>query len=192
MPGIIFRYITKNLLTFFIGVLFIFVFVVFMAQFSKIFTYAMTYGADMLWVLSTMVYMLPDILVLSVPMAFQIAILMTLTSMSQTGEIMALRAAGFSFIEIARPILIIAVVLSGMMIYLNGWLSPQGRHKVEEAKKDIASKISKVNIEPKTFIDMGDWDMFAEDVNKKQKTLSQVHLSRKNDETALSTKRFCI
>ncbi len=188
MFGIIPRYISKNLLTFFLGILFVFVFVVFMGQFSKIFTYAMSYGADMLWVLSTMVYMMPDILALSIPMAFQIAILMTLTSMSQSGEIMALRAAGFSFSEITRPILTLAVILSIAMIYLTGWLSPQGRHNVEEAKEDIASKISKVNIEPKTFIDMGDWDMFAENVNKKANTLYQVHLSRKNDKDALSTK----
>ena len=165
-----------------------FVFVVFMGQFSQIFTYAMNYGADILWVFSTMLYMIPDIMVLSVPMAFQISILMTLTSMSQTGEIMALRAAGFSFGEIAKPILIFSVFLVGVMIALNGWLSPLGRHKVEQSKEDIASKISKVNIEPKTFINLGDWDLFAEDVNKKTKIVYQVHLSRKNDDTAFSTK----
>lgn len=148
----------------------------------------MTYGADMLWVLSTMAYMMPDILALSVPMAFQIAILMTLTSMSQSGEIMALRAAGFSFKEIARPIFIVAVCLVFVMLALNSWLSPLGRAKVEESKEDIASKISKVNVEPKTFINLGDWDFFTEDVDKKHKTLSQVHLSRKNDDTALSTR----
>lgn len=159
-----------------------------MGQFSQIFTYAMNYGADIVWVFSTMLFMVPDIMVLSVPMAFQIAILMTLTSMSQTGEIMALRAAGFSFAEISKPVLVFSVFLVVIMIVLNGWLSPLGRHKVEESKEDIASKISKVSIEPKTFINLGDWDLFAENVNKKTKTVYQVHLSRKNDNTAFSTK----
>lgn len=159
-----------------------------MGQFSQIFTYAMNYGADIIWVFSTMMNLLPDIMVLSVPMAFQIAILMTLTSMSQTGEIMALRAAGFSFTEIAKPILIFAVLLCAIMVFLNGWLSPVGRHKVEQSKEDIASKISKVSIEPKTFINLGDWDLFAENVDKKNKTVYQVHLSRKNDDSAFSTK----
>lgn len=188
MPGIIFRYISKNLAIFFLGILFVFVFVVFMGQFSQIFTYAMNYGADVFWVFSTMLYMVPDILVLSVPMALQIAILMTLTSMGQTGEIMALRAAGFSFMEIARPVLIFALLLVAVMTGLNGWLSPLGRHHVEQSKEDIASKISKVNIEPRTFIDLGDWDLFAEDVDKDNNIIYQVHLSRKNDDSALSTK----
>lgn len=188
MLGIIFRYIAKNLAIFFSGILFVFVFVVFMGQFSQIFTYAMNYGADILWVFSTMMYMVPDILVLSVPMAFQISILMTLTSMGQTGEVMALRAAGFSFMEISKPILIFAAFLVLVMTGLNGWLSPLGRHHVEQSKADIASKISKVNIEPKTFINLGDWDLFAENVDKKNKTIYQVHLSRKNDDSAFSTK----
>jgi len=187
MP-IVFRYITKNMLQFLLGVLFVFLFVVFMVQFSQIFTYAMQYGADMLWVLGTAMYLLPDILVLSIPIAFQIAILMTLTSMGSTGEIMALRAAGFSFGEIAKPILIMAIILFALMIWLTGWVSPHGRRRVQDAKEDIAAKITKVNIEPKTFISIGDWDLFAETVDKKTNTLGSVHLARRNDQNAFSTK----
>jgi lipopolysaccharide export system permease protein len=188
MPSIIFRYIFKNILVFFTGILFVLVFVVFMGQFTKIFTYAMNYGADMLWVMHTMLYLLPDILVLSIPIAVQISILMVLTNMSQMGEIIALRAAGFSFFEIAKPLFIFSLVLTFILVYFTAWLSPQGRHKVEMAKEDIASKISRINIKPKTFLDIGDWDLFAEDVDNKGKTLHQVHLSKKNDNTALSTK----
>lgn len=188
MPGIIFRYIFKNITIFFTGVLFVLVFVVFMGQFTKIFTYAMNYGADMLWVMHTMLYLLPDILVLSIPLAVQISILMVLTNMSQMGEIIALRAAGFSFFQIAKPLLVFAVLSSLLLIYFTAWLSPQGRHKVETAKEDIASRISRINIKPKTFLDIGDWDLFAENVDKSGKTLEQVHLSKKNDDSALSTK----
>ncbi|MDR1123772.1 MAG: LptF/LptG family permease [Elusimicrobiota bacterium] len=186
--SIISLYISRNMLRFFAGVLFVFIFVVFMVQFSQIFTYAMQYGADMLWVLGTAAWLLPDIFALSIPIAFQIAILMTLTSMGQNGEIMALRAAGFSFREIARPILAAAILLCALMLWLTGWVSPRGRLRVYEAKEDIAAKITKVNIEPKTFISLGDWDLFAENVDKKTNVLEGVHLSRKNDASALSTK----
>ncbi len=188
MPGIIFRYTFKNILVFFTGVLFVLVFVVFMGQFTKIFTYAMNYGADMLWVMHTMLYLLPDILVLSIPIAIQISILMVLTNMSQQGEIIALRAAGFSFFEIAKPLFVFSLILTFILIYFSGWLSPQGRHKVEVAKEDVASKISRINIKPKTFLDIGDWDLFAENVDDKGRILEQVHLSKKNDDSALSTK----
>lgn len=176
------------MLQFFFGVLFIFVFVVFMGQFSRIFTYAASYGADMLWVSATAVYLLPDILVLSIPMAVQVSIVMTLSSMSQSGEIMALRAAGFSFREITKPLFVIALFLCFLMFWMTGWVSPLGRRHLEEAKDDISSRITKVNIEPKTFINLGDWDIFAESVDKTRKILSSVHLSRKNDNAALSTK----
>jgi LPS export ABC transporter permease LptF len=176
------------MLRFFAGVLFVFIFVVFMVQFSQIFTYAMQYGADMLWVLGTAAHLLPDIFALSIPIAFQIAIIMTLTAMGQSGEIMALRAAGFSFSEIARPILAAGVLLCALMLWLTGWVSPRGRLRVYKAKEDVAAKITKVNIEPKTFISLGDWDLFAENVDKKNNVLEGVYLSRKNDANALSTK----
>ncbi len=188
MPSIVFRYIFKNILVFFTGVVFVIVFVVFMVQFTQIFTYAMNYGADMLWVMQMMLYLLPDILTLSIPIAVQISILMVLTNMSQQGEVMALRAAGFSFFEIAKPLFVFSLILTFILIYFSGWLSPQGRHKVESAREDIASKISRINIKPKTFIDIGDWDLFAENVNDKGRILEQVHLSKKNDDSALSTK----
>ena len=159
-----------------------------MGQITRIFTHAATYGADMLWVAATSMYLMPDILVLSIPMAFQIAIVMTLTSMSGSGEIMALRSAGFSFREIARPIFAAAIILCVVMIWLTGWVSPRSRHHVENAMDDIASRITKVNIEPRTFINLGDWDIFAETADKKTNTLGSVHLARKNDKTALSTK----
>ena len=176
------------MLRFFFGVLFVFVFVIFMGQVTRVFTHAANYGADMLWVASATIYLLPDILVLSIPMAFQIALVMTLTAMSGSGEIMALRSAGFSFSEIARPIFIIAVILCALMLWLTGWVSPQGRHRLENAMSDITTKITKVNIEPKTFINLGDWEIFADTVDKKNNTLGSVHLARKNDKTALSTK----
>ncbi len=188
MCSIISRYIGRNLLTYFGGILFVLLFVIFMGQFSRMFTYALRYGASLGWVAQIMLYMLPDILVLSIPIAFQISILMTLTALSQSGEVMALRAAGLSFFQIARPVLAVAIFLSALLIYFSGWLSPIGRHKIEEAKEDIVNKITKVNLEARTFINLGDWDIFAQDVNKKKNTLTQISMSRKNDDSALSTK----
>ncbi|MBO7604914.1 MAG: LptF/LptG family permease, partial [Elusimicrobiaceae bacterium] len=65
--SIIGKYISKNFLTMFTGILFVLVFVIFMGQFSRIYSYAMQYGANLFWVMSMMVYLLPDILVLSLP-----------------------------------------------------------------------------------------------------------------------------
>ena len=172
----------------FVGILFVLVFVVFMGQFSRIFSYAMQYGANIFWVMSMMIYLLPDILVLSLPISFQIALLMTLTNLSKTGEILAMRASGLSFKEITRPIFFMAILLTLILISLNGFFSPIALRSLNEQKNEISSKISKISLEPRTFIDLGDWELYTEEGDKKRQNFTQVLLTRKNDDSALNTK----
>lgn len=186
--SIISKYISKNFLTMFVGILFVLVFVIFMVQFSRIFSYAMQYGANIFWVMGMTIYLLPDILVLSLPISFQIALLMTLTNLSKTGEILALRAAGLSFKEITKPIFYISIFLTILMISLNGFFSPIALRNLEKQKEEISSKISKISLEPRTFINLGDWELYAEDADAKRRNFTHIHLTRKNDDTALNTK----
>ena len=83
--GIFTRYIAKSLLTFFLGVLGVLTFVIFMNQFIRILDMAMTYGTSFGWIVSSLLNVLPNVFCLSAPMAFQIAILLTLTNMSEHG-----------------------------------------------------------------------------------------------------------
>jgi len=172
----------------FSGVLFVLVFVIFMGQFSRVFSYAMQYGANMFWVMSMVIYLLPDILVLSLPISFQIALLMVLTNMSKTGEILALRAAGLSFKEITRPIFYMAIFITLVIIFLNGFLSPISLRTLEDQKDELSSKISKISLEPRTFINLGDWELYTENADSARRNFTQIHLTRKNDSTALNTK----
>ena len=187
MMSIISKYISKNFLTMFSGILFVLVFVIFMGQFSRIFSYAMQYGANVFWVMSMVVYLIPDILVLSLPISFQIALLMVLTNLSKTGEIIALRAAGLSFKEITRPIFFIAVFITFIIIFLNGFLSPISLRTLEGQKDELSSRISQISLEPRTFINLGDWELYTENADSSRRNFTQVHLSKKND-NALSTK----
>ena len=186
--SIISKYILKNFLTMFIGILFVLVFVIFMVQFSRVFSYAMQYGANIFWVMGMTVYLLPDILVLGLPISFQIGLLMTLTNLSKTGEIIALRAAGLSFKEITKPIFYVSIFITLVMISLNGFFSPIALKNLERQKEEISSKISKISIEPRTFINLGDWELYTEEADAKRRNFTQIYLTKKNDNTALNTK----
>lgn len=182
------RYIAKSLLTFFIGVAGILMFVIFMNHFIRVLKMAMTYGTSLGWIITSLVNILPDVFCLSAPMAFQIAVLLTLTNMSEQGELIALRAAGFSFKEIVRPMLVCAAVLSLLLVIMGNWLTPRSYKKFINKREEAYSKITKVTLEPKTFIDLGDWDLYLEDLNKRTDTATQIHLVNKSDANALSTK----
>ncbi len=182
------RYIAKSLLTFFAGVVGVLTFVIFMNHFMRVLDMAMTYGTSFGWIVSSLLNILPDVFCLSAPMSFQIAILLTLTNMSEQGELIALRSAGFSFREIVHPLLACAVVLSIILVIMGNWLTPRSYKKFINKREEAYSKITKVTLEPKTFIDLGDWDLYLENLDKVTNTAQLIHLVNKSDSGALSTK----
>lgn len=182
------KYIAKSLLTFFIGVLGILTFVIFMNHFIRVLDMAMTYGTSFAWIVSSLLNIMPDVFCLSAPMAFQIAILLTLTNMSEQGELIALRAAGFSFKEIVRPLLCCAIILSVILVIMGNWLTPRSYKQFLNRRNEARSKITKVNLEPKTFLNLGEWDLYLEDLDTKTNIAHMIHLIKKADSGALSTK----
>ena len=180
-PSIFTRYIAKSLITFFIGVVGILMFVIFMNHFIRIMDMAMTYGTSWAWIFSSLLNVLPNVFTIAAPMAFQIAVLLTLTSMSEQGELIALRAAGFSFHEIIRPMMFCAVLISCVLFFCANWLTPRSYQRVLNLREEARQKITKVTLEPKTFLDLGEWDLYLEDLDEKTDLAKQIHLIRKND-----------
>lgn len=187
-PTIFTRYIAKSLLTFFVGVVGILTFVIFMNHFIRIIQMAMKYGTSWMWIVSSLLNILPDVFTLAAPMAFQIAVLLTLTNMSEQGELIALRAAGFSFKEIVRPLLFCAAGLSLILFISSNWLTPHSYKRFMERREEARQKITKVTLEPKTFLNLGEWDLYLEELEERTGLAKQIHLIRKKDDDALSTK----
>ncbi len=182
------KYIAKSLITFFLGVLGILTFIIFMNQFMRVMDIAMTYGTSWWWIVSSLATLLPNVLCLSAPMAFQIAILLTLTNMSEQGELIALRAAGFSFKEIVRPLLFCAIFLTIILVVMTNWLNPRSYKKRLNLRYEARNRITKVVLEPKTFLNLGEWDLYLENLDTDTNEAHQIHLIKRADSGALSTK----
>ena len=182
------KYIAKSLLTLFAGILGILTFVIFMNHFIRVMNMAMNYGTSWGWVASSLLNLVPDVFCLSAPMAFQIAILLTLTTMSEHGELIALRAAGFSFKEIVRPLAGCAIILSVILFVMSNWVTPRSYQRVLDLRTEARSKITKVNLEPRTLLDLGEWQLYLEDLDPATNEAKKIQLIKTNDEGALSTK----
>lgn len=187
-PAIFTRYIAKSLITFFISVVGILTFVIFMKQFLSIMNMALTYGTSWVWIASSLINALPNVFTLAAPMSFQIAVLLTLTNMSEHGEMIALRAAGFSFREIVRPMFFCALGLTIILVAFANWITPRSYQRVLERREEARQKITKVSLEPKTFLNLGEWDLYLEDLDEDTNLARQIHLIKKQDNGALSTK----
>ncbi len=172
------RYLLKQFLPTFLAGLALFLGLLLMNQFLRLFTTAMLKGLPLAWILGCFARLLPSLASLAVPMAFLVAMMVTLGQLSDSGEAMALRAAGFSFPEIVRPFLWTAVALSAVLLLVNHKTGPEGFHSFRVRISRASQKLAKIDLDPGAFTPLGPWRLYAREVNKGDGRLEGVYLVR--------------
>ena len=81
-------------------------------------------GVSLGVVLRLFVYKLPEVVVMTLPMASLLSALLTFGRLSSQSEIVALRAAGISFSRIVRPVLAASIFISLFAMLMNETLVP--------------------------------------------------------------------
>lgn len=71
----------------------------------------------------------PEIIKLMIPVAVLLAALFVVGRLSSQSELAALKASGVSMYRILAPFMIVALVISLLSIYVNGWLVPYANQK---------------------------------------------------------------
>src|SRR3989338_2628518 len=172
------RYFLKIFLPIFLVCLAMFLGVLLMNHFIKIFNMAVMRGISPLWIATCFARLLPFISSLALPMAFLVALLLTLGQLAEGGEIMALRASGFSFMEMTWPFLAVGVMLSGLLFYMNHKASPEGFHSFRNKYAQAAQQLARLDLEPRTFMKLGPWRLYSEKVDKKTGNMEGVYFLR--------------
>lgn len=80
---------------------------------------------EALWMV---VNLIPHYLGIGIPAAFFLAVLVTIQRLSLSGEIVSIWGNGKSLFMISRPFIYFAVVLSGLLIIITGFLQPHTRY----------------------------------------------------------------
>ena len=170
------RYILRQFLPIFGACVVLFLGVLMMNQFLRLFSLAMMKGIPAWWILTCFARLLPSFAALAVPMSFLVAAMVVLGQLSESGEIMALRASGFSYREITRPLLWTAVVLSMLLLVVNHKIGPDGYHSFRKRTTAAAQKVARVELRPRSFTAFGPWRLYARDSDSKTGLLDGVYL----------------
>lgn len=170
------RYVLRLFLPIFGASTALFLGVLIMNQFLRLFSLAMMRGIPAWWVLTCFAPLLPSLAALAVPMSFLVAAMVVLGQLSDSGEIMALRASGFSYREITRPLLWTAVALSVLLLFINHKVGPEGYHSFRKRTTEAAQKVARVELRPRSFIELGPWRLYARGSDSKTGILEGVYL----------------
>ncbi len=94
-------------------------------------------GVSPLYLIESLLYVMPATVVLSIPMAALVAILLALGRLSTDSEIMAMRAHGIGFHQLMTPLLIATVILSVIDLALMEYVLPHATRASVSLKRDI-------------------------------------------------------
>ena len=115
------------------------------------------------------VYMLANLVPhyagIGIPAAFFLAVLITVSRISRSGELVAVWGMGKSLFMISKPFMIMAALLASLLLITSGILQPLSRYEYRSLVNSIAeSSIETVFIEGK-FVEAEDWTVWTEDVD---------------------------
>lgn len=113
----------------------------------------------------SILYMLPSVIGMCLPLASLLALLLSLGQMSQDGEIVALRAGGYSFFNIFSWVFASSALLALLLVFINNFAGPYCASRSTDYARIMLQRISRINLKPNTFQKISDWALYADDVN---------------------------
>jgi LPS export ABC transporter permease LptF/LPS export ABC transporter permease LptG len=103
-----------------------------------------------------LLYTLPNIVVLTIPMSLLFGILIAVGRLSSDSELIAMRSCGISLIALYRPILLISGLFTVVNTLLMVYTLPWGNHALQQLRLDIITQTVSRQVEPRVFFE--EWE----------------------------------
>jgi lipopolysaccharide export system permease protein len=168
MPRILYRYLILEILPPFGVGLLGFTSIVFLGRMMKVTQMIVVKGVGLIDVLKTCAYLLPYLLVFTLPMAATVGILLAMTRLSADQEVIAMKTAGLSYGQLLPPVLGFAVAVGLLTLGLTVFASPWGQQATKDLMKDVVKRRADMGIQEQTFnTDFNGMTLFVNHVARK-------------------------
>jgi LPS export ABC transporter permease LptF/LPS export ABC transporter permease LptG len=114
-----------------------------------------------------LLYTVPNIVVLTIPMSLLFGILIAVGRLSSDSELIAMRSSGISLLTLYRPILLISGLFTLVNTLLMVYALPWGNHALQQLRLDIVTQTVSQQVEPRVFFE--EWEnktVYVFDVDK--------------------------
>lgn len=108
-------------------------------------------GSSFLDIARIILYLQPETLILTIPMALLLSVLLTYGRMSADNELTILQNAGMSFIKISKPVIYLGITCFLLSISMSFYFGPKGSTLLREKVSEILTKRAALTIEEGIF-----------------------------------------
>ena len=151
MPLLLYTYIATEILAPFFASFLIINAILFLGRLVPLLNVIFDFGVSPGDFLRLCAYMLPKLMMFSIPMASMTAVIVAVTRMVNDNEIMALKATGIGLIRLLPPVIVVALSTSLLTYFSAVTLIPQGTLAMKSLFLQMATEKIDKGIQPGQF-----------------------------------------
>lgn len=148
---ILFRYIFSEIYPLFLTSLFIAVFIVISTKMFSLIEMVVSHGAKASHIIKILFYLVPEVLLFSLPAATLISVLIAFLRFSSDNEIIALKASGISLYYVLPPVIALSFIAFLLSLFISLFLVPWGNRNLRELLFQVVKKNANVGIKERVF-----------------------------------------
>ncbi len=143
----------------------LFTFVLFMRDLGHILELVVRDSASLADVLKIFAYLLPNFLIVTIPMAVLVGILLGLSRLAADSEITAMRASGMGALDFVRIVSIVSAVAVGLGLFNSLYLAPHAAAATMALEDSLKSSQASFEVQPRVFYeDFRNYVLYIQDV----------------------------
>lgn len=146
-------YIAREISVNFVLSLTLFTFIVLLSRLLKLADLIIGSGVSPGSVTALFVAMLPSFLLITMPLSFLLAVLLTFARMSADSEIVAMKGCGISVYRMAGPVIMLALLVCAASAYLAMYAEPIGQKNMRSIAINVAMEKASSAIKAQVFND---------------------------------------
>ena len=143
----------------------LFTFVLFMRDLGHIIELVVRDSASLTDVLRIFAYLLPNFLIVTIPMAVLVGILLGLSRLAADSEITAMRAAGMGALDFVRIVSIVSAVAVALGLFNSLYLAPRSAAATLQLEQSLKTSQASFEVQPRVFYeDFRNYVLYIQDV----------------------------
>ena len=153
MKTILYRYLFREIAATFLFSLVVFTLVLFMGKVLQLAELVFINGVSLKNILRLFLYLLPSFSLVTIPMSFLLAVLLTFARLSTDNEITALKSCGVSLYGLLPPVLGAACVAYALTAYITAYALPWGQTSFRKLMFDFLDTTQTLQLKEAVFND---------------------------------------
>ena len=179
---IIHRYLLQEYLGPFVVSLLVFTLILFMGRIMRIMEMIIVKGVGLADICRFCFFIMPYLLVFTLPMAAMVAVLLVFLRLSADREIMALKTAGVSVTQLVPSVLGFALTIALLCLILSLFASPWGNRSMRQLLVEVTKRRADLGIREQVFnTDFPQLMVFVNQVRSQGEILEGIFISDERD-----------